>query len=271
MIRSSAYFSYAGPAVWTRPRFSAGKLHLRIHTFQAYSPDVKRSSENLATEFMRICRTKDYRGAGVFQREIRHSIPGKPVKKNIRNICGLDVSFDKRSDRVYAAASIFRYPGLDKIEERASAAVVHFPYVPGLLAFREGPAVMKLLRLIESQVDLLLFDGQGLAHPRGTGIASMMGLLLNMPSVGCAKTRLIGDYEEPEGNKGSQSSLIYKERLVGMVVRTRENVKPVFVSAGYKVDLRKAVEIVLNCTTRYRIPEPIRAAHAAANKLRAAG
>jgi deoxyribonuclease V len=229
---------------------------------------VKKSSEELAAAFMRICRRKDYKGAAAFQESIRDSIPGKPIKKNFRVICGLDISFDKKSDSVYAAGSVYGYPGLRRIEERSIEATVRFPYVPGLLAFREGPAVMKLLERVKSPVDLLLFDGQGLAHPRGTGIASMMGLLLNMPSIGCAKSRLVGEYDEPEANRGALSDLVYKDKLVGRLVRTRENVMPVFVSVGHKIDLNTAVEVVLNCTTRYRIPEPIRAAHILANKLR---
>ncbi len=229
---------------------------------------MKTPAESLSTGFLRICRKKDYKGAAAFQESIRALIPGKATAKKISSICGLDISFDKKSDRVYAAGSVYTYPVLEKIEERSLEAIVKFPYVPGLLAFREGPAVMRLLERIRSPVDILLFDGQGLAHPRGTGIASMMGLLLDMPSIGCAKSRLIGEYDGPDAHAGAISDLLYKEKSVGRVVRTRENVRPVFVSVGYKIDLNRAVEIVLNCTTRYRIPEPIRAAHFQANKLR---
>ena len=244
------------------------KLDLQIYHSPVYSSNMRKSTDDLSTEFLRICRKKDYRGAAVFQDTIRNLIPGKAVRRKFRTVCGLDISFDKKSDHVYAAGAVYRYPELDKIEERSLEAIVRFPYVPGLLAFREGPAVMKLLRTIKSPVDVLLFDGQGLAHPRGTGIASMMGLLLKMPSVGCAKSKLVGEYGEPDAPKGALSDLVYKGKLVGKVLRTRENVKPVFVSVGHKVDLDKAVEIVLTCTTRYRIPEPIRAAHILANELR---
>jgi deoxyribonuclease V len=241
---------------------------LQIHPHRVYLPVVTEPRKNLSGELLRICRRKDYKGATAFQERIRDLIPGKPVRRKFRTVCGLDISFDKKSDRVYAAGSVYRLPELEKIEERSLEAFVSFPYVPGLLAFREGPAVVKLLRHIKNRVDLLLFDGQGLAHPRGTGIASMMGLILNMPSIGCAKSRLIGEYDDPEAHKGALSDLMYKEKPVGRVVRTRNNVKPVFVSVGYKVDLKKAVEIVLKCTTRYRIPEPTRAAHILANRLR---
>jgi deoxyribonuclease V len=231
---------------------------------------MRKSVEILSTEFLWISRKKDYKGAAAFQESIRDLIPGKPTAKRIKSICALDISFDKKSDRVYAAGSVYGYPELEKIEERSMEAFVNFPYVPGLLAFREGPAVMKLMKRFKCPIDLLLFDGQGLAHPRGTGIASMMGLLLNMPSIGCAKTRLVGDYLEPGRNKGASSDLFYKEKIMGRVVRTRKNVKPVIVSVGYRMDLDRSVEIVLNCTHRYRIPEPIRAAHILANRLRTA-
>lgn len=223
----------------------------------------------LAAEFLTICKNKNYRAAIDFQDKIRDHIPGKASMRKIGNICGLDISFDKGSDRVYAAASLHSFPGLDIIEQRTYVSNSGFPYIPGLLAFREGPAIIELLKKIKSPVDLYLFDGQGIAHPRGAGIASMMGLFLDTPSIGCAKTRLVGEYREPGSEKGSSSELVYKNKIVGKALRTREKVKPVFVSVGYKISLKRSVNIILACCPKYRIPEPIRQTHYLSNNLRA--
>ena len=223
----------------------------------------------LLNEFLTICKRKDYKAAIVFQDKIKDLIPGKPSARNIRNICGLDISFDKGSDRVFAAASLHSFPDLNIIEQRGIALRIDFPYIPGLLAFREGPAIVELLGKVKSSIDLFLFDGQGIAHPRGAGIAGMMGLLLDKPSIGCAKTKLVGEYEEPGWQKGSSSNLHYYNKIIGSVLRTRANVKPVFVSVGYKIDLKRSVDIILKCCLKYRITEPIREAHKLSNNLRA--
>ncbi len=224
--------------------------------------------KNLLTEFLTICKRKDYKTAIKFQDKIKILIPGKPVRKKIRNICGLDISFDKGSDRVFAAASVHSFPDLTIIEQQGIASKTKFPYIPGLLAFREGPAIIELLEKVKSPIDLFLFDGQGIAHPRGAGIASMMGLLLDKPSIGCAKTRLVGKYDEPGSRKGASSRLTHNGIIIGSVLRTRDNVRPVFVSVGYKFDLERSVDTVLKCCPKYRIPEPIRETHRLSNKLR---
>lgn len=222
----------------------------------------------LYSRFSQIYRSKDYKGAIEFQRDMRKLIPGKSSRKKFETICGLDISFDKKSEIVYATASIHSFPDLHQIEETVHKSIADFPYVPGLLAFREGPAILELMTGLQTPIDLLIFDGQGLAHPRGAGIASMMGLLTELPSIGCAKTKLIGEYEEPGTEKGSVSDLFYKGNTVGRVLRSRSDVKPVFVSVGYKIKLAKAVEIILSCCQRYRLPEPIRRAHILANRAR---
>jgi deoxyribonuclease V len=225
---------------------------------------------DLLRQFLTICNSKSYKAAPEFQDHIKKLIPGKAGKTKFRNICGLDISFDKRSDRVYAAASVHSIPDLEIIEQRGMVSKTGFPYIPGLLAFREGPAVIEVLKKVKSPIDLLLFDGQGIAHPRGAGIASMMGLLLDTPSIGCAKTRLVGDYREPGNKKGSSSDLIYKNKMVGKVLITRDGVKPVFVSVGNNIGLKRSVDIVLACCPKYRIPEPVRQSHFLSNKIRAA-
>lgn len=224
--------------------------------------------KNLLNQFLSISKRKDYRAAIEFQDKIKPLIPGKSVRRSFKIICGLDISFDKGSERVFAAASVHSFPDLTIIEQKGIATKTEFPYIPGLLAYREGPAIVGLLEKVKSLVDLFIFDGQGIAHPRGAGIASMMGLLLDKPSIGCAKTRLVGEFKEPRNKKGSFSDLIYNNMIIGKALRSRHNVEPVFISVGYKIDLKNAVDIILKCCPKYRIPEPIREAHRLSNELR---
>jgi deoxyribonuclease V len=140
--------------------------------------------------------------------------------------------------------------------------------VPGLLSFREVPHLVGALEKVEGEVDALILDAQGLAHPRRMGLASHLGIFLEVPTVGCAKSRLVGSFEEPGVEKGSATDLVHRGEVVGKVVRTREGVSPVYVSVGNGIDLGSAVELVLACCTKYRLPEPTRQAHNFANKLR---
>jgi deoxyribonuclease V len=135
-----------------------------------------------------------------------------------------------------------------------------FPYVPGFLTFREGPVLIKVIKKLSIKPDVILFDGQGIAHPIRLGIASHIGVLLNTPAIGCAKSRLIGEYKEPKLRRGAWSPLTYNNNVVGAVLRTRDNVRPLFISPGHKIDLKASIDIVLNCISKYRIPEPLRRA-----------
>ena len=146
---------------------------------------------------------------------------------------------------------------------------IAFPYIPGLLTFREAPVLLKAFSQLPQEPDLLLLDGQGIAHPRSLGIAAHLGVLLNLPAIGCAKSRLCGEYEEPGMEKGSTAPLKDNGKTVGMVVRTRTGTKPVFVSPGHKMDFATSMKIVLALCRTYRIPEPLRQAHAFVNLLRA--
>ncbi len=191
-----------------------------------------------------------------------------PEISNVKRIAGADVSYSKRENMIYAAVIIFSFPELQILEEKEAILPATFPYVPGLLIFREGPALIKAFEQIEREPDLVMFDGQGIAHPRGIGIATHMGMLLDKPSIGVAKTVLVGEHDEPERKKGSVSPLIKNGREIGAVVRTREDVEPVFVSIGFKIDLPTAVDFVLKCCQGYRLPEPARKAHHFSNQLR---
>ncbi|HSL00453.1 MAG TPA: deoxyribonuclease V [Rubrobacteraceae bacterium] len=181
-------------------------------------------------------------------------------------VAGADVSTE--GERAYATVAVLAFPELAVVEVQGYEAPLTFPYVPGLLAFREIPSVAGALRKVEAPVDAVIFDAQGLAHGRRMGLASHLGLFLDVPSVGCAKSRLVGSYKEPGLEKGSATDLVHRGEVVGRVVRTRDRVSPVFVSVGNRIDLESAVELVLACCKGYRLPEPTRRAHNAANRLR---
>ena len=187
----------------------------------------------------------------------------------VYKVAGTDVSFDKRSDRFFAGVVVHEIKSeLEKIEEVTVTGRVKFPYIPGLLSFREAPILLRAFRKLKSNPDVILFDGQGIAHPRNFGLASHIGLILNKPSIGCAKSLLVGEYEEVGNKIGAYSKLVFNNKVVGAVLRTKINTKPVFVSPGHKVNLAFAVRIVLETGCGYRIPEPIRQAHILVNKIR---
>ena len=186
----------------------------------------------------------------------------------VGTVAGVDVSYEKHGDLFFAGVVILSYPELLVIEEQTAVATVTFPYLPGLLSFRELPVLLEAFRLLETIPDVVLVDGQGLAHPRRFGQACHLGLWLDLPTIGCAKSRLCGDAVEPGTRKGSRVDLLLNGGGVGQVLRTRDNVRPMFVSPGHKVDVEAATELVLNCCTRYRMPEPTRLAHQLTNRVR---
>lgn len=186
-------------------------------------------------------------------------ISGTPEK--IKIVAGVDVAYSKKPLTGFSAISLFTYPDMEYIKTYREIDLIGYPYIPGLLSFREGPLIMDTIDKVEEDIDLFLFDGQGIAHPRGVGIASHLGFLLDKPSIGVAKNWLTGEYKEPEAWKGAKSDLLdTKGHAIGHVLRTRDETNPVFVSPGHKIGIREASEITLNCTTGYRIPEPIRRA-----------
>jgi deoxyribonuclease V len=194
-------------------------------------------------------------------------VEGPPLDlSRVRHVAGADVS--TQGDLGYATIVVLSFPDLSVVEVRGYESRLAFPYVPGLLAFREIPSVVGALRKVESEVDAVIFDAHGLAHPRGMGLASHLGLFIDVPSVGCAKSRLVGEHEEPGPEKGDTADLVYRKKVVGKVVRTRPRVSPVYVSVGNRIDLVSSVDLVLRCCTRYRLPETTRQAHNAANRLR---
>jgi deoxyribonuclease V len=183
-------------------------------------------------------------------------------------IAGADISYAPGDDVFFAAVVLMDYPALKVIETVCHSERVTFPYIPGLLTFREGPPLLTAFERLTRVPDVVLFDGHGIAHPRRIGLASHMGLFLDIPTIGCAKKKLTGMYEEPGTKRGDSSPLTFEDETIGAVVRTRELVKPVFVSQGHKIGLHSAVHIVMSCCRRYRLPEPIRAAHLEVNRFR---
>src|ERR671915_1588381 len=184
----------------------------------------------------------------------------------VRHVAGADVS--TQGNMAYATVVVLEFPGLSLVEVQGFEVPLRFPYVPGLLSFREVPSLAGALRRVETRVDALILDAQGLAHPRRMGLASHPGIFLDVPTVGCAKSRLVGSFEEPGREKGSATDLVHRGETVGRVLRTREGVSPVYVSVGSGIDLESAVDLVLACCTKYRLPETTRQAHNAANRLR---
>lgn len=190
--------------------------------------------------------------------EISQAEPTEPITLDqIHTVAGIDVSYREIGR---AAIAVFSFPDLELIEEVTATREVTFPYIPGLLSFREGPVVLAAFERLRTQPDLLIFDGQGYAHPRRLGLARHMGSYLNWPSIGCAKSRLTGRYDEPGPELGAWSPLMSGREEIGRVVRTKVRVKPLFVSVGYRITLPLAVEVVLRCTRGYRLPEPTRIA-----------
>jgi deoxyribonuclease V len=186
--------------------------------------------------------------------------------EEVRYVAGADVS--TQDGMAYATVVVLDFPGLSVVEAQGFEAPLEFPYVPGLLSFREMPSLLGALEKVETAVDVVVLDAQGLAHPRRIGLASHVGLFLDVPTVGCAKTVLVGKFEEPGMEKGNATDMVHRGEVVGRAVRTRDGVSPVYVSVGNGVDLDSTVELVLACCTKYRLPEPTRQAHNAANRLR---
>jgi deoxyribonuclease V len=178
----------------------------------------------------------------------------------IGTVAGVDVGFDNDNGLTRAAVVVLRFPELELCEQSLVTLPTRFPYVPGLLSFREAPAILAALDELERLPDLLVCDGQGLAHPRRFGIACHLGVLTGLPAIGVAKKRLIGTHGEPPEARGEWVSLMHKGDVVGAVLRSRAGVKPIYVSSGHRVSLETAVDLVMGCTTRYRLPETTRRA-----------
>lgn len=211
-----------------------------------------------------------YKKAAQLQRELAGKISFTSLKGLPKLVAGLDCAFSKGGKRIFACAVVLRLPDFEVLEIQTACRKVNFPYIPGLLSFREAPACIAAVKKLKITPDAFIIDGQGIAHPRRMGIAAHLGLFLDTPTIGCAKSRLTGTFKEPRCEKGSYSLLKDKTETIGAIVRTADNVKPVFVSVGNKCRLRDAIRVTLACTTKYRLPEPARLAHQIVTRHKAA-
>jgi deoxyribonuclease V len=216
------------------------------------------------------------------QKQLGEKVQLVELKNHPKTIAGIDCAFSRDKKRIIACVVLLKLPGFEPIETENAVQKLTFPYIPGLLSFRESPACIAAVEKLKNEPDAFIIDGQGIAHPRRFGLACHLGLFFDKPTIGCAKSRLIGSFENPPPQKGAysllkdtsrgnhQSSIINNQlqEVIGAVVRTRTNVEPVFVSVGNKCLLKNAIEITLNCTTKYRIPEPTRLAHQLVSTLK---
>src|ERR687893_3190336 len=201
------------------------------------------------------------REAVELQKRLRERVRIEPLKKKVETVAGADISFNKFEPTIYTGIVVLRLPTLEVVEEVGLVSETRFPYVPGLLSFRESPSVLEAWAKLKTEPDAVMFDGQGIAHPRRVGIASHVGLLIERPTLGCAKSVLVGKYDEPLPERGHWTELVDKGETVGAAVRTKTRVQPVFVSPGHLIDLTGAIELTLACDGGYRQPEPTRLAH----------
>jgi deoxyribonuclease V len=228
--------------------------------------------------------------AVALQKKLRDKVVIQPLPDDIELIAGADISYNKFSDVAYAAIVVLRLPELTVVTTSGVVSTMKFPYVPGLLSFREAPSLLEAWEKLTILPDVLMLDGQGIAHPRRFGIACHMGVLLDLPTIGCGKTLLTGKYDEPAPEAGNFSPLIHKEEVIGAAVRTKTRVNPVYISPGHLADIPSAIDMALRCVkgyaahnqavalldkdakpakgSKYRIPEPTRLAHLLVNAMR---
>lgn len=208
------------------------------------------------------------RAAIALQRALRPHLRLSGGPRAPRTVAGADLAYDLERDRLHAVVVVFRFPSLEWVETSAVTRRIRFPYVPGLLSFREAPAIVAAWKRLRRPADLLLCDGQGIAHPRGIGLASHLGLYLDVPTIGCAKSLLVGEHGPVGRARAATAPLRHAGRVVGAMVRTRAGVAPIIVSPGHRIGLAASVRLALACTRGFRIPEPTRQADLLVGRLR---
>ena len=206
--------------------------------------------------------------ASAIQTTLRDKVEICSLPEKIRLIAGAGIAFDAGSNLVYAVVMVLRFPELTLVERRSTIEKVTFPYIPGLLAFREGPPIVHAFQKLKNIPDVIMFDAHGLAHPRRFGLASHLGVLFDLPSIGVAKKVLVGSVDEMKKEQGNYSHLMEGQEEIGLALQTKDNVNPVYVSIGHRSDLVSSRKLVLACATEYRAPEPIRQAQLMVNSLR---
>jgi deoxyribonuclease V len=201
------------------------------------------------------------------QEALRDRIILKNTFLSVRSIGGGDVAYSKNENRLFGAIVVLSFPKMDILDIATTDGKIPFPYIPTLLSFREGPILIKTFRKLKIRPDVMIYDGQGIAHPREMGLASHMGLWLDLPSIGCAKTPLLHGFTSPGPSKGSFEWIRKDGKNVGAVVRTKEKVKPLFISPGHRIDLMTSIQLILESCKGFRFPEPLRKAHQASRKM----
>jgi deoxyribonuclease V len=201
------------------------------------------------------------------QRELSRFVTLVPCPKKISYVAGADVAYKSGTNMGWAAIAVFSFPSLELVEARCIKSRVTFPYIPTLLSFREGPIILDALSKIKSEPDLIIFNGHGIAHPLRMGLATHMGIILKRPTIGCAKKPLVGMYDEPKGEAGAHSSLVYEGEVVGAALKTKKN-SLIFVSPGFLVTLEESIKLVLSCTKDTKFPIPLLFAHLLASERR---
>ena len=202
------------------------------------------------------------------QEVLKDKIILEKAAAKVKTIGGGDVAYSKKGNRLFGSIAVLSFPDMEVLDMAKADGDITFPYIPGLLSFREGPILIKTFQSLRIRPDVMLFDGQGIAHPRRMGLASHMGLWLDLPSIGCAKTPLLKEFINPGPFKGSFKWIRQEGKKVGAVLRTKEKVKPLFVSPGHRIDSLMSIELVLESCRGFRIPEPLRKAHQASLLLR---
>lgn len=205
-----------------------------------------------------LARVNNTAEAKLIQEQLRHQVITEDKLETVRYVAGVDVGFKNNYQITQAAVAVLSFPSLELVESAIAQIPTTFPYVPGFLSFREIPAIIEALKKIQTTPDLILCDGQGLAHPRRFGLACHLGVLLDLPTIGVAKSLFIGKHEELPLDKGNWQPLIDKNETVGMVLRSRTKVKPIYISIGHKISLPTAKDYVMKCLTKYRLPETTR-------------
>jgi deoxyribonuclease V len=189
------------------------------------------------------------------------------ISNGVKTIGGADVAYSKKGNLLFSAIVILSFPDMEILNMATANGKISFPYIPGLLSFREGPILIKTFQNLKLKPDVMIYDGQGITHPRGMGLASHMGLWFDLPSIGCAKTPLLDEFISPGALKGSFEWIRREGKKVGTVLRTRENVKPLFVSPGHRIDLSTSIQLILESCKGYRFPQPLREAHQLSRKM----
>jgi deoxyribonuclease V len=204
--------------------------------------------------------------------QIQEALKGRIILKKtpskVKSMGGGDVAYSKNGNRLFGVIVVLSFPGMEILDMAKTDGRTPFPYIPTLLSFREGPILIKTFQKLKIKPDVMMYDGQGIAHPRGMGLASHLGLWLDLPSIGCAKTPLLDGFISPGPLRGSYEGIRREGKKVGAVLRTKDKVNPLFVSPGHRIDLKTSIQLILESCRGFRIPEPLRKAHQASLLVR---